>query len=179
MRFQLTRRTGCYGFTLLELLVAMGIVALLVAVLIPVMGTMRERARKAKCLSHLRLIHSGFTGHINDKGNWPQLPEEDKERGLSESEFFEFWVASLEPYGVPEEAWICPSDRRFERLIEQEGKKVFRGSYVATMFDEKAATPFKWNQPWVMERAGFHRGGAHVLMPDGSVNSSKNPFAGR
>ena len=167
------------GFTLLELLVVCGVVLLLVSIFIPAVGTFRGRAKKAKCLSQMRVIHAGFVGHIQDVGRWPQMPEAQDEANLTEDEFFRFWVAALEPYGVNEDTWLCPSDRKYDDLPQEAKEKLFKGSYIATRFDDKAATPFRWNQPWLMERAGFHGKGVHVLMPDGSVNSADNPFAGR
>lgn len=164
------------GFTVTELLVTIGVIALLASLTVPLYESFRERARKAKCISNLRNIHTGLLGYVTDKGRWPQM-EEDKYK-FTEEEFFQFWVDATEPYGCGEDSWVCPSDRALERLSPQKRKTYF-GSYVTTRFDDKPQTPFRWNQPWTMERGNFHGQGQHILLPDGSVHSALNPFHGR
>jgi hypothetical protein len=159
-----------------ELLVAVGVGILLISLTAVVSDTFIKRARKVGCISNMRVLHSSLVAHVTDKGHWPQM-EEDR-FDYTEEEFFKFWILATEPYGMSQDTWICPSDRNVARIHGAMGSKYF-GSYNVTRFDKGPATPFRWNQPWAMERGNFHGKGVHILMPDGSVDDSQNPFAGR
>jgi prepilin-type N-terminal cleavage/methylation domain-containing protein/prepilin-type processing-associated H-X9-DG protein len=54
------RRITSHGFTLVELLVVIGVIALLIAILLPTLTRAREAARRANCLSNVRQLHHAF-----------------------------------------------------------------------------------------------------------------------
>jgi prepilin-type N-terminal cleavage/methylation domain-containing protein len=65
------------GFTLIEFLVAIGIVAILVAIILPYLEMKREDARRADCTDHLRQIGAAFLeyGKANESNYIRPLPE--------------------------------------------------------------------------------------------------------
>ncbi len=91
------------AFTLVELLVVIGIITLLIAVLLPVMGKARAQANSVKCLSNLRQIGLGLVlyttdnhGFIVPSYNLPPLPGSTSNVTAGPSQPMDGWAAILD-----------------------------------------------------------------------------------
>ena len=88
------------GFTYTELLVSIGIIGLLTAVLVPLVGRSRASAQSVTCLSHLRQIGAGFVQYAAD--NDQRLPD-PFEVQIS-------WEELLRKYLPDKGVFRCPAD---------------------------------------------------------------------
>ena len=163
--------SGHLGFTLLELLIVITILAVFVGISIPSYNYLVRKAEATKCMQRMKGIWTGMNAYMADHKQWPQRPE-----GMagSEEKLWKWWYETLEPYDVSKELWLCPTEAKDLALTGRDEDE-YTSSYVPANFDGREFTPFRWDQPWLLERADFHGQGNNILMSDGTVK--KAPFS--
>ena len=83
------------GFTLVELLVVVGIIAVLIGILMPSLGKARETSNRVKCSANLRSIGQLLTAYsAANKGNYPRTFYDARKSPMT-------YVDAVPPAGVP------------------------------------------------------------------------------
>jgi prepilin-type N-terminal cleavage/methylation domain-containing protein/prepilin-type processing-associated H-X9-DG protein len=93
------------GFTLIELLVVIGIIAILMAMLLPALDAAKQRAMDIKCTSHMRQIGLALMLYIDD--NDGAMPWVGNDRGDRMCNHYSWYDAAgnLRPMTDPDAYW--------------------------------------------------------------------------
>jgi prepilin-type processing-associated H-X9-DG protein len=107
------------AFTLAELLVVSGLVAMLSSLLLPVVGRARAAANATRCLSNLRQIHTGWAMY-NSVNRSQLLAYTFRNNTFPDIAWNGYWLGPLEQHGVRGDVLLCPS--AFEPVATPESK---------------------------------------------------------
>ncbi|MCX6367829.1 MAG: type II secretion system protein [Armatimonadetes bacterium] len=121
------------GFTLMEIVVSIAIIATLAAVIFPAFAQARIRAQQSACASNLRQLSSAVLQYAADHEGMLPL--------TSHSSRSSSWGTTLMPYGALQALRVCPSDP------------------LASARRAQGGTSYAWNENLLGEFAGSHDAG--------------------
>lgn len=170
-------RLNISAFTLVEVMVTVAVIAILVFVSVGAYSKWVSHAENATCLKRMKDIGVALGNYVATNDQWPQQP--DSHEDADEEKVWEWWVKKMEPYGIAQSTWLCPTDERERKRNAAESgvpRDKYEVTYIPTDFDDGRDTAYKWLQPWLIERSEYHPNGQNVLMPDGSIRPFLNPM---
>jgi prepilin-type processing-associated H-X9-DG protein/prepilin-type N-terminal cleavage/methylation domain-containing protein len=95
------------GFTIVELLTVIGVIAILIALLLPVLGTAREHARTVQCVSNLKQIHAA-------SGSWAASHRREKLAAVG-------WMEQLLPHHNDQRIYFCSNSSLESLTLDKAG----------------------------------------------------------
>jgi prepilin-type N-terminal cleavage/methylation domain-containing protein/prepilin-type processing-associated H-X9-DG protein len=176
------------GFTLVELLVVIGIIAVLIGILLPALGRAREHAKRAQCTSNLRTL--GQAMYLYANASRDRLPNSNPPNTVYDYDAINFVMVSFARDFVKSAGvFHCPSDHltpRPERIdtADYTLPNSARGSYdfyslfwipeYGPRLVKMKQAPLAWDlngggdEPAADQNHGFK--GGNVLYADGHVD---------
>ena len=98
------------GFTLLELLVVIGIIAGLTGLLMPTLSLMRQKANSVSCAAHLRQIGIAAELYAGEHNQTTPVIEPWPDQPVYPAGNAQTILAAFTPYGVTPALLVCPAD---------------------------------------------------------------------
>jgi len=158
--------SGRTGFTLIELLAVLAVIGILVAILIPAVGGLRERAQVISATSDVKQIAAAWQVYYVDRNQWPD--PQDFESGGSTAKSSEradgevFWNAyvrllsgNFDPGAEPSLAKHNPGATVYLSLSPNE-------------LDENGEFVDPWENPYKFKLDKRHTPGAGDTLVDGT-----------
>lgn len=161
------------GFTLVELLIVIAIIAVLGGIAYPVSMSMINRSREAACLGNLRQIGVGLQGYLQDNNN--RLPELALGRESKNSPEPVLETVLLQYVGSAD-VFHCPADREefaktgcsYHWNVTQNGLHISKVAFLG-IEDRPESVPL------VSDKESWHPNGTNFLYADSS-SSNKARF---
>jgi len=107
------------AFSLVELMVAIAIIGILAAMIMPQFGKMTDRAQSVTCMNNLKQVGASLLNYVNDNDNTYPMIEPDPgnpvytasdDEDASQAVVIKDLLDTLSPYGLVENVIKCPAD---------------------------------------------------------------------
>ncbi len=158
------------GFILVELLVVIGIIALLISILLPSLTAARRSAQSLSCLSNLRQIGNGILAYCADnRGQLPvgEWPWDDDKDGVNDGTAY--WYTMINPYiggqgNTTSTINISSSERTLSKILTCPGAPVTNG------YNHYSSNPIvmgRRQEAWPIRRPGI----PHLKINDVKISS--------
>ncbi len=129
MRIARVRRGGAnasLGFTLMELLVVVAVIALLLSILLPALNAAREISKRTVCGCNLRQIGMALDLYADQQDGWYPTAEKGPRGDVDEPNELNWWqnaaflsILGLRPNPQGESVVTCPSDREPDQCVDR------------------------------------------------------------
>jgi prepilin-type N-terminal cleavage/methylation domain-containing protein len=96
------------GFTLVELLIVIGIILTLLSILLPAMSSARHQAKSVTCLANLRQLQLAFVNYVGNENDQRSFDYTEPVPGVLRPYFTTSWIPDLRRAGAIDSARICP-----------------------------------------------------------------------
>jgi prepilin-type processing-associated H-X9-DG protein/prepilin-type N-terminal cleavage/methylation domain-containing protein len=166
-----SRRRRAEGFTLVELLVVIGIIALLISILMPALGRARKQANAVQCASNVRQLVQSYLMYLNA----------NKGRGVAYRGNDDFWIEAFrKDYGNANDIRFCPNAK--EDISPSWGTATRAWTFSNGATTNSGSYGFNgWNHRWdpVGQGGAMYSGGSqqHYVTPT-SAEASRIPVFG-
>jgi prepilin-type N-terminal cleavage/methylation domain-containing protein/prepilin-type processing-associated H-X9-DG protein len=161
---------GRDGFTLVELLVVIGIIALLISILLPALQKAKDQANKVRCQTHLRQIIMAMRTYAHDSKDWLPGPMSITEPGPHTTPVTKgllFKTKLLNDKNI----WICPADYRIGADLQ------FSYTYNCRMIvqngQENLPSPAIVPPPHHRKLSSFRKASENIVLAEENINDHK------